>query len=71
MSLCRPNRQTDIYKSIWKEHQHIFKMKNNNPKFIAVHFLLFTDMQKMAMLLLYVNVYLSLNAIVCPRKHQF
>jgi len=46
-------------------------MKNNNLKFIAVHFLLFTDMQKMAMLLLHVNVYLSFNAIVCSRKHQF
>jgi hypothetical protein len=60
-----------ICKSIWKEHQRVLKMKNNNSKFIAVHFLLVTDMQKMAMLLIYVNVYLSLNAIVCPRKHRF
>jgi len=57
--------------SIWKGHQCLLKVKTNSPKFIAVHFLLFTDTQKMAMLLLEVNAYLSLNAIVCPRKYQF
>lgn len=44
MPLCRPNRQTDIYKTIWKEHKLILKMKDDNPNYIAVHFLLFTDM---------------------------